>query len=68
MYKTNELQNLESGLYSATNEDGKMIYVCRQVGSGWSVYTPTHDGWHEVVDYDEAGEQECVRYTKNIGF
>lgn len=62
--KTNELQSLESGLYSATNEDGKRIIIERQKGSGWTISTPTHHDWYEVVDYDEDGNQECVRYSK----
>lgn len=64
MLKTDALQSVESGFYSAINEDGVKIYVARQKGCGWTVYTPTHHGWYEAVDYDESGLAECVRYKK----
>jgi len=62
MYNTNELQHLKTGLYSAIDADGKNVIIQRQEGNGWSVITPTHHNWCECVDYDENGDQECVRY------
>lgn len=61
---TNQLSSLEPGFYSARNSDGKMVKIERTKGHGWTVKTPTHDGWWEVVFYDEAGEQEGVTYEK----
>lgn len=48
MLKTDALQSVESGFYSAINEDGVKIYVARQKGCGWTVYTPTHHGRYEA--------------------
>ncbi len=59
-----KLRSLESGMYSATNEDGKTVIIFRQKGKGWSIQTPTHHDWYETVDYDENGEQESVSYGK----
>ena len=64
MLKTDNLKSLDSGMYKAVNEDGKEILIMRQVGQGWAVYTPTHNGWYQIADYDESGSIECERYTK----
>lgn len=55
----------DSGIYSATNEDGVEVMVFREKGHGFDVWTPTHNGWYEVVSYDENGNQECVTYKND---
>jgi len=61
---TNNLSHLQSGQYTARNEDGKLIKIERKQGEGWTVKTPTHHGWWEVVFYTEEGDQEGVTYEK----
>lgn len=61
---TDNLAHLESGHYTARNEDGKLIRIERTKGKGWIVKTPTHHGWWEVVFYTEEGDQEGVTYEK----
>ena len=51
-------------MYSGVNEEGRNVIVLRQKGCGFTTMTETHDGWYECVDYDEEGNQECVRYEK----
>lgn len=61
--KTSEIGSLEPGMYAGTNEDGKRVVVMRaKRGGGWSVSTPTHGKWYEVVYYDESGNVEGVSY------
>ena len=62
--KYNELQSLETGMYSATNEDGEDVIIFRQKGCGWKIQKHTHHDWYETVYYDEDGNQECVTYGK----
>jgi hypothetical protein len=38
------------------------VVICRQKGHGFSISSPTHDGWHEIAFYDENGELEGVSY------
>ena len=61
---TNELSALESGLYSAVDADGNDIFIEREKGHGYNVWRPTHNGWYEVVEYDENGCQLSVSYSK----
>lgn len=56
---------LDSGFYIGMNEDGEEeVVICRQKGHGFSISSPTHDGWHEIAFYDENGELEGVSYEK----
>ena len=64
MLNTKEILAKDSGMYSGVNEEGKNVIVLRQKGCGFTTMTETHDGWYECVDYDEEGNQECVRYEK----
>jgi len=62
--KYSECGSLKTGFYSATNEDGKNVFIGRQEGHGWQISVPTHDGWYENIFYDEDGNVEAVTYGK----
>ena len=64
MVGVKEILEKDSGMYSGTNEEGKDVIVLREKGCGFTIMTETHDGQYECVDYDEGGNQECVRYEK----
>lgn len=56
--------NLNSSLYTTTNEDGQKVIVELQKGSGAKVSTLQSNGWYEVVYYDENGDVEGTTYEK----
>ena len=47
-----DILNLDSGLYSGTNENGKSVIVQRQRGVGYTVSTLQDNGWYEVNEYN----------------
>ena len=55
---------LESGLYSGTNENGESVIIQRQKGFGYTISTPQDNGWYEVQEYNEDGILESVTYEK----
>lgn len=59
-----KIQMLDSGIYTAKDADGVEVIIMRQKGEGWSIKTPTHNGWFEVAYYGETGEPEGVGYER----
>jgi len=55
----------ESSIYNGTNVEGKDVIVLQEKGEGMEVWTPTHDGWNEVVYYGKDGNQEGVSYKRS---
>lgn len=56
--------NLNSSLYTTTNEDSQKVIVELQKGSGAKVSTLQSNGWYEVTYYDENGDVEGTTYEK----
>lgn len=66
MLSTQDIKNLENGLYEGKNEDGQKVIVLRQQGSGWTIKTLNSKGWYEVVYYDEDGYREGETVEKAL--
>ena len=62
MYK--DILNLDSGLYSGTNENGKTVIIQRQNGVGYTISKFQDNGWYEVYEYNEEGILESTTYEK----
>ena len=61
----NNILELDTGLYSGTNENGKSVIIQREKGVGYVVSTLQDNGWYEVKNYDEYGILESVTYEKS---
>lgn len=59
-----DILNLDSGLYSGTNENGKSVIIQRQKGVGYTVSTLQDNGWYEVNEYNEEGILESTTYER----
>ena len=62
MYK--DILNLDSGLYSGTNENGESVIIQRQKGVGFTMSKLQDNGWYEVNEYNEEGILESTTYER----